>query len=317
MNPYNSTWNEFKNGILRTNNPVYQFIAVNVIVFIFFGVVNVFFILFKLPYENYISFYNFFSLPAQPTLALERPWTFITYMFMHSGFLHILFNMLWLYWFGRIFLQFQNKQRIVSTYFLGGLAGGLIYILAYQAFPGLQDRIPEFGMVGASASVVAIIAATATLLPNYSVNVIFIGPVKLKYIAIFLIIVDVLSLGGDNAGGHFAHLGGAAYGYLFARQLNAGKDIGNWFTKFINGIQEAFKKQPKQKKSNFRVHVNQENMSKQKQKAKSSANQKQEKSASAKADQEVIDDILDKIAQSGYDSLSDSEKNILFKASGK
>lgn len=322
MSPYRSTWNDFKYGILKGNNPVYKFIAINVLVFIFFGVFKMIWVLFQLPPETYSKFYDFFSLPAEPILVIQKPWTFITYMFMHSGFWHILFNMLWLYWFGRIFIEFQSRERLVSTYFLGGLAGGLVYIIAYQVFPLLRDIVAqlsaeglEMGMVGASASVVAIIVATATLLPNYVVSVIFIGPVRLKYIAIVLIIIDVLSLGGDNAGGHFAHLGGAIYGFIFARQLQKGNDIGNWFNKLVFGIREAFKKQPKQRKTDFKVHVNQENYQKQR-KASASAS-RQKSSPKTNVDQQVIDEILDKIAQSGYDSLSENEKDILFNASKK
>lgn len=231
-----------------------------------------------------------------PTLLL-RAWTVVTYMFLHFGFLHILFNLLVLFWFGRIFLHYLTQKQLFTTYLLGGISGAAFFILSYNIFPGLG----EGHALGASAAVMAIVVSISFYIPNNEVYIPIIGPSKLKYIAIVYVLIDILMIGSDNnPGGHIAHIGGAAYGYLFALQLRRGKDTGKGFSRFIDGIISFFSRKPKMKvthKSNARAM---NDLDYNKSKAES---------------QKEIDKILDKIAQSGYDSLTKNEKETLFKMS--
>jgi len=238
MNQFGSINNNFVYNIFKSKNIVIQLILVNVLVFIVIGLIEVVYTLFKLPigvFHQYVT--NNLSISAVPIEVVKKPWTFITYMFMHSGFFHILVNMLMLYWFGKIFNDFLGNKKLFDVYISGGLAGAIIYLIAYQTIPLLEGNYPLLGMVGASASVVAIIVATATYFPDYSVFMLFFGRVKLKYLAIFFLIIDVLSLKDGNTGGHFAHLGGALFGFIYANRLKKGIDIGKW----VSGIIDFFR----------------------------------------------------------------------------
>ncbi len=199
---------------------------------------------------------------------------------------------------GRLFMEYFGEKKIVPVYLLGGICGSLFFIAFYNFFP-LFNKEVEFAIaLGASASVLAITAAIATLLPNYEISL-FLPQwrVKLKYIAIALFLMDLLSITGVNAGGNIAHIGGAVFGFIFTKQLSRGNDITAWLQKLLNyagnsvGNSGRFKVVHRSKKSdeNFRV-----------------------KKAS---EQEIIDKILDKISRSGYASLSNAEKELLFKAS--
>jgi len=212
--PHSSTWENIKYRF-KSNNLIFRIIIINVIVFVVIGLLNVIYSLFEIPKDSFNAIWNFLSLSADPKEVLYKPWTLFTYMFMHAGIFHILFNMLWLYWIGKIFLEYLNTKQFTSVYYLSGLLGGLIYLIAYQVFPALVENQPANGLVGASAGVIGIIIATATLLPNITIYLMFLGPVKLKYIAIVSLILFVLGLGGTNAGGNFAHLGGALFGFLW------------------------------------------------------------------------------------------------------
>ena len=216
-------------------------------------------------------------------LIVTRPWTLITCLFVHAGFSHLFWNMLTLYWFGKIFSEF-TKNKLAFLYFSGGIFGILISYVSLLIFPDLYNRPPEFG-IGASGSVLAIIAATAALVPNYQMNLLFIGPVRLKYIALVMILLDLLGLTYmENTGGHFAHLGGAAFGLLYISLLKSGV---------------RFPKIFKRKKLKV-VHT-----------------RKPAGRLSKAETQRRIDEILDKINRSGYDSLSKEEKEDWFKLSNK
>jgi membrane associated rhomboid family serine protease len=292
---HGSIWEEFKHKMQESDNILFKLIAVNVLVSLVFAFIGVLFWLFNVNFDLAYFIGNWLAVPSDPLKALYKPWTFITYQFMHAGLLHILFNMIILFWSGRIFREFLGNRRLLSTYFLGGISGAIIYILAYNFFPALATR--ESIMVGASASVFAILVGIATLVPNYQVFFIFIGPVRLKYIVLVLIILDILRLSSPNAGGHFAHLGGAFYGYLFVSMLDKGKDIGAWCDNLIDRISALFAGSSNTG-SSFKVHHN-----------------KKAKQDKRGVDQAEIDKILDKIAASGYSSLSAKEKDTLFRAS--
>jgi membrane associated rhomboid family serine protease len=288
MNILDEIKTSFKNGSALT-----KLIYLNLAVFLAVKLIGVIF--FLLSVSPTFSLANWLAVPADITSLIYKPWTVFTYMFLHLGFLHILFNLLILYWFGIIFLQYFDDKKLLSLYLVGGLAGAALYILFFNIFPVFQAYVSMSIMLGASASVMAIVMATAVYAPNYTVNLMFIGPVQLKYIAIFYIVIDVLSIASDNSGGHIAHLGGALFGYLYIAQMKKGKNITRGFDWFMDKIFSLFK--PRQK---FKVTYK-----------RPMTDYDYNKSKAEK--QKDIDKILDKIAKSGYDSLSKSEKEILFK----
>jgi hypothetical protein len=210
--------------------------------------------------------------------------------------LHILFNILWLYWFGRIFLEFLDEKKLLGVYILGGLAGAILYILSFNLFPAFAQILPVSRALGASAAVLAIVISISVYVPNYTITLLFIGPVRLKYIAAFMIVLDIISIAGSNAGGHIAHLGGALFGWLFIRQYRKGYDL-------TRGINRLFKKTSAwfSPKSRLKVEY------------KKSATDYDYNMQKAER-QKLIDDILDKISKSGYDSLTKEEKEILFRS---
>jgi len=281
-------WQNIQYKMLKSGSRVNLLIGINVFVFLAVYIPAIFEQLFRGFGNSIILAYadEYLNLPAYFPRLLNHFWTPLTYMFMHAGFFHILFNMLWLYWMGQIFEEYLGNKRTIGLYILGGLTGALFFVLAYNFLPAFSDVVTGSTVVGASASVMAIIIATATLLPDYSISLMFIGPVKLKWIAIFYVLIDFLSIAGPNAGGEIAHLGGALFGFIYIKQLQRGHD-------WIGAINKIFKPQSKLKVA-----------------AKNS-----ERNSSSKPRQEEIDRILDKISQAGYDSLNKQEKEILFRAS--
>jgi membrane associated rhomboid family serine protease len=294
----------------RQGSSVVKLIYLNLGVFVGVNIVFVIFFLFNTTLGGYLEKKSFFQdnllsylmVPAGIEKLLFRPWTLFTYMFLHFEFLHILFNLLWLFWFGRIFLHYLNNKQLITTYIVGGLAGALLFILSYNLFPGLREHAQFARALGASASVSAIVIAISVYAPNYNVYIPLIGPVKIKYIALIFIVLDVLQIASANAGGHIAHLGGAIYGYLFAIRLKQGKDIGNIFGKLGDSIAVLFKRKPNMKVSYRSQAKNTDDLEYNRSKAEY---------------QKEIDRILDKIAKSGYDSLSKGEKETLFKMSNR
>jgi membrane associated rhomboid family serine protease len=244
---------------------------------------------------------SFLALPANIDAFLAKPWTLLSYMFLHFDFLHILFNMLWLYWFGVIFVQYLSQRQLTATYILGGIAGGLLYIFAYNVFPVFElVRINALAM-GASASVLAIVVGISFYVPNYTINLLLLGPVRIKYIAIITVVMDLLMINAGNAGGHIAHLGGALWGFAYVKMLP------HFDPAKIFGILSAenLKKYRQSKKSNFKVHHGRAPVS------------DEEYNLRKKEKQQRIDKILDKISQSGYNSLTKEEKELLFSTSKK
>ena len=288
---FNKFKREFKQGTILN-----KLIYINVGVFLFFSILGVLSFMFQFDITLLLKK---LYLPANHSRLLSQPWTFITYMFLHNGFLHLLFNMVWLHFGGKIFLQYLKPKQLLSTYILGGVSGGLLFVIAYNYIPALQAY--SFGALamGASASVLAIIVAIATYTPNYSVQFPFIGFVKLKHIAIFSVALDIISIPKGNTGGHIAHIGGALFGYIYIKQMRKGNDFSKGFSSFLERLINTFKPKSKLKT----VHK----------RAKSDYDFNKEKSAK----QKEIDIILEKIANSGYESLSKEEKATLFSASKK
>lgn len=296
---------EFKNAFNKPDNGLIQLILINLAVFAIVLILRVVLTL-SGGVEWYYEMLSWLMLPAYIPTYLTRPWTLITYFFLHEGVFHILFNMLFLYWFGKIIKEFIGGGKLVSLYMLGGIAGGLFYLLIYNVVPFFGDRIATSVMLGASGAVFAVVVGAATLTPNYTMFLLFLGPVKIKYIAIFYIVLSFAQSIGSNAGGELAHLGGAAMGYLYITQLQKGRDFGSWIHYTLAFFKSFFVRQPKVKVSYRRDS---------KSTAKSAAKKQTKATAAEKASQEEIDAILDKISQSGYESLSKEEKQKLFNAS--
>ncbi len=287
-----SLYNELKFKIFSSGSRVNFFIGINVMVFLLINIVLVFQYLFTKQTTIANAITDNLAVPTYFPDLLSHFWTPFTYMFLHNGLFHILFNMLWLFWMGRIFEEYLNSKKLTFVYLAGGLAGAALYILCYNFIPAFADNVLLSKAVGASAAVTAIVVATATLLPDYTISLILIGPVKLKWIAIIYIVLDFISLVGPNAGGHLAHIGGGILGFFYIRALQNGND---WSKPFTN----LFKPKPKLKV----VSKNYESSYK--------------KTYHTEPDQDAIDRILDKISQYGYDKLTKQEKETLFRASGK
>ena len=201
----------------RRGNVYIQLIFINVGVFVITTLIGILLQLFN---RSAAGIFELLALPASFTRFAWQPWSIFTYMFMHAGFLHILFNMLWLYWFGALFLYFFSGKHLRGLYIVGGICGGLLYMISYNVFPYFRPMTAYSTMVGASASVLAIVVATAYREPNYPVRLLFFGNVRLKYLALIVVLTDLLFITSSNAGGHIAHLGGALAGLWFAASLN-------------------------------------------------------------------------------------------------
>ena len=204
---------------------VMRLLYINVAAFLVVSFCNILLVLFN---ASPLLWSRYLELPASVGQFVCQPWSLFTYMFMHAGLLHILFNMLWLYWFGRLFLLRFSSRHLRGVYVLGGVCGGLLYMLAYNVFPYFADRLSGAYLVGASASVLAIAVATAVRMPDYQIRLLFIGTIRLKYVAILVVVLDLLFMTSDNAGGHIAHIGGALAGWWFAAGLTRGYDITRW-----------------------------------------------------------------------------------------
>ena len=287
---------DLKNGFNR-GSICLQLIYINAGVFVVTTLVSVFLMLFKL---GGVSWMDFLQLPAYIPRFLSQPWSLVTYMFLHAGALHLLFNMLWLYWFGLLFLSFFSARHFRGVYILGGLCGGLLFMLALNVFPYFTPYIYSSVLLGASASVLAIVVATAVREPEYRVNFMFIGAVRLKYVALFMVVTDLLFVTSGNGGGHIAHLGGALAGWWFAASLRKGRDVTKWINDVFDWISGGFKFSAKKPKMKAR---------------KGGRTADYDYNAQKKRQSEEIDRILDKLKKSGYTSLTDEEKKRLFDAS--
>ncbi len=290
-------WDEIKISFHKGSNLV-KLIYVNLAVFLLIILVRVFVFLLNIN-ENDFSLVYWLAVPSSLSKLIFRPWTIFTYMFLHEKFWHILFNMLWLFWFGRIFLIFLSQKQLVNVYLLGGLMGAAFYILAYNIFPAFSDALNESSAIGASASVMAVVFGAVTISPNYTIQLLFLGPVKIKWIAGVFIIMDLMQIPLGNAGGHIAHLGGAFLGFYYVSQYQKGKEIAQWFSRWMDSLFSFLTKKKKLKVTHKKPVTDLEYNS-----------QKAQKQAR-------VDQILDKISKSGYDSLNQEEKDILFNMSNK
>lgn len=300
-----------KNAFKQNDNSLYKILAINILVFFAMLLVRVFFT-FSGAGTLYQSFRSLMMMPADISQIITQPWSILTYMFFHEGLFHILFNMLFLYWFGLLLHEYLGSRKLANIYILGGLAGALLYVVMYNISPYFSEVVSSSRMLGASAGVYAVVVAAATLSPNTTFFLLLLGPVKIKYIAIFYVLIAFVNSAGENAGGELAHLGGAALGFIYVYQLQKGKDLGAWIQAIGNFFVNIFEKKPSvkvtyRKKKSFTTTPD-------------STSPKTSKSPIGKvedATQEEIDLILDKIAEKGYDALSKEEKRKLFDFSKK
>ena len=273
-----------------------KLIYINAGVFLFVRLAVVLLMLFNI---DGASFLRYLQVPSSLSLLVIRPWTLVTYMFTHFDFWHILFNMLWLYWFGKIFLLFFNEKQLGGLYILGGLAGAFLFVLAYNLFPYFDTYVPNSYLMGASASVMAIVFAVSFYRKDFEINLFLVGRVKLIYLAIFTFVIDLLAVTSSNAGGHIAHVGGALLGIWFANRIARGKDLTAPVNRLVDWGVNLGKRKPKMKVTYNRREKD------------------YEYNARKNRDNEEIDRILDKLRRSGYGSLSAEEKRKLFEASKK
>lgn len=282
---------EIKFKVLRSGNPVFLYIGINVALFLVAALLGVVLFLSGNTTGGIRAFViEYMAFPAAVERWPARFYTLLTYQFFHDGLFHILFNMLWLYWLGKIFLDFLKPRQFHFVYLAGGVAGALLFSLAFYLFPVFRPSVAQASIIGSSGAVMAIVVATATLVPDFSIRLLFFGDVKLKWLAVAYVVLDLIGIASTNPGGSFAHLGGALLGFVYIKSLNKGHDWSRIF-------------QRKQRATKLKVNRNDTYSGQQRSRGSSSVSQME------------IDAVLDKISKSGYDKLSKEEKEILFKAS--
>jgi len=282
----------FKRGSMLT-----KILFINIGVFIAINIISLFF----------TDAAEYVSVPGDFQTLLYRPWTLITYMFVHEGFMHLLMNMLWLWWFGKMFLTYFNDKQMAAVYLLGGFAGAFFHLGINYLLPVGQQAM----ILGASAAVMSVVFAVVAYKPDFVIHLIFIGPVKLKYVGMVALFLDIIGLAGNLKGGiiasdgvaHIAHLGGSAFGLWFGYSMKKGKDITRSFNNFLNNIVSFFSSE-KTKRNKMKIS-RQDKFSK----SKSDWDYNAEKHTT----QKETDRILDKISKNGYNSLTKKEKDFLFK----
>ena len=285
------TFKEQLNIRIHQLNSAEKLILINVVCFVLPMLIKTVLFLFNISSTN---FFNWFELSASWIDLPTKPWSIITYSFLHSGFFHLFWNMYLLFFSSKLFLNLFPSNTFFNVYFLGVVVGGITFILSYTFFPAFQNSSPV--MIGASAGVMAIFIFMSTYSPDLEIRLILFN-VKLRYLGIAFLLLDIVQIPYGNAGGHLAHLGGAILGFYYVKQLKNGKDIGKPFKNFIDKIINIFRRKPK-----MRTVYKREKSQKIKKKV-SDAGEKQKR----------IDRILDKISISGYESLTQAEKDFLFK----
>ncbi len=280
-------------NLFRNGNAVTRLIFINVAAFL---VVKLLTIVFQL-FNSYFPLVSYWALPASLHTLPVRFWTLVTYMFVHDGVFHLFFNMLCLYWFGKIALMYITEKQFVGIYLVGGLVAGLFYIAAYNLFPYYEPLVDASLLVGASGAIMAVIVAVAMIAPNMEIMLMLLGRIKLKWLALIIVLISLFGITSSNGGGELAHVGGALAGYIFVVLLRRGTDISAYVSPIIDKIVNIFRQPKRRKQPKFHYS-----------KPMNDAEYNQYK-ANRNAE---IDVILDKIKRSGYDSLSAEEKRKLF-----
>ena len=288
----NNIFSKIRNNY-TTGDGFTKLLYLNVSVFITYTIIWV-------PYHEIETTINYLAFSSKTEVLIYKPWTFLSYMFIHTDPLHIFSNMIFLYFGSKLFLKYFNSKQLIITYILGGICGAILFKLLFNAFPEYPTFNPDKPLVGASAGVFAIMIAASTYKPNHLIYLPFIGNIKLKYIAWSAIILFYIGIGkSDNPGGHIAHFGGAIFGYLYIKQLQRENNLSTYFFNIFKKLKSRFKTKSKLIKAHKRSKSD------------------YEFNADKAKKQKEIDKILEKIANSGYDSLSKKEKTTLFNASKK
>ncbi len=296
--------NEFFKNIFLGKNVLSRLILINTVIFVLTAVVHLITWLAGIPESSGLTLLGrYLALPSDLHQLVSTPWTIFTYMFLHEGFLHWLFNMIMLYFGGILFTEYLSQRKLLMTYIFGGLAGAAFFVIAFNVFPAFALVRQHSVALGASASILAIIVAISTYVPDYTVHLFLLGKVKLKWIAVAFVLLDILSIPQSNPGGHIAHLGGALWGFVWALSLRRGND----FLRIFDGIKmpEIDPKKRKYRKFDTSRPASGHPMTDEEYNRKRAASQSE------------IDKILDKISKSGYSSLTKAEKELLFKSSNK
>ena len=296
----------------KQSGMLHQLMFLNIGVFLVLGIFRLFFYLFQSMPEA--TLLNWLAVPSYLPTLITRPWTLLSYMFLHENLFHILSNMIMLYFGGRLFTEFLGESRLLPVYLWGGISGALMFILAYNLLPVFENSMKVAIALGASASVLAVFFTIASYLPNYEVNLFLFGMVRLKWLALVILAIDLLSIDKGNPGGHIAHLGGALFGFLYVKGLRRGSDLAMATHRFFYRFGQFFS--PRKPitnpgpRSRMKVEYNHQSNA-------ASAHRKESNPGSfaQKSKQEIIDDILDKISRSGYESLTKEEKETIFKIS--
>ncbi len=302
QNPFDDIRRFFRQG-----SALSVLILVNVAVWVLVQALKVIFFFFNSPDVAAVVsiLMQALAIPASIPMLYLRPWTVITYMFLHFDFWHILFNMFWLYGFGRIFLEFLPSKQLVLIYFLGGISGGLVYVLAFNTFPVFTPIVPVSFALGASASVMAIVTSVAVFVPNYTIQLFLFGKLKIIYLAVVLFVFDFFMIPSGNAGGHIAHIGGALFGaiyilmYRYSRTIRQPGSSTGFMRNGFNKFRRKARMEPSYGGNSSRPLSDEEyNLKK-------------------RDTQKRVDEILEKISKGGYDCLTKDEKEFLFKTSNK
>lgn len=278
-------WQDIQSRFGKLNS-LEKIIAINVLFFVLPFIVSTVLFLFK---TSISGWFDYVELSANIRTAIFRPWTILSYGFFHASLGHIFWNMMLLYISGGLMLNLFKEKLLLNTFFVGIIAGGVTYLISYNIFPVFSSV--EGALIGSSAGVMAVLIFMASYMPNSPIRV-FVFSIPLKYIALAFIFIDLVQIPQSNAGGHIAHLGGALWGYVYQRQFLQGNDIGAWFMNAYEGLKKTLKSTPTSNRS-----------------------KRPRKTTTTNAvDQKKIDAILDKIASSGYESLTKAEKEYLFRA---
>lgn len=271
-------------------NIVEKLLYINLAVFLLVFVFNTLGFLFQ---SNTNFIVNWFTLPASFDEFIQKPWTLITYGFVHVSFIHVLSNSIALFFIGNLFTDYFTAKQLITFYLFGTAFGGLIFLLSYTYFPVFSQDVSNSLLLGASAGVSSVFIGIATYIPNYQFKIRLIGYLKLWYLAAFWMVLDVIQIPGNNSGGHLAHIGGAVFGFLYV-SLASNTEVLVW-----EKIRAFFKPKKKPLKTVYKTK-------------KTTAKRSGTKSTT-NANQQQINHILEKISKSGYDALSKEEKAFLFK----